>query len=168
MAWFDALRAQWRVPCPSSGEVVGLGLSAFRVIVRLPGPTHPPAFHVRFACPACEAAHVALMPQPVLDLAPLLDPLPPHHDLMVGRMSWAAEGVAKAWEMALRAGHWPLTFQCEHEHRAVGGWPSQLRELEPDRPQAPSRYLVSYDCPQCGRRGVEEWTCARLALQPLI
>lgn len=162
MGFFDPLMAAWRFGCPQSGEQVWAPLASFRRIERLAGPACPPAYQIRFMCGQCDDEHTALLTEHELDVAPVLQPVGAHHDLMLGRMDWQADGVAGLWELALRAHRWPLVLRCPRERAPVGAWPSVLHAIEPV--SAEGGYLVHYRCPRCERRGFEQWPLERLTL----
>lgn len=143
-----------------------MSLEHFRRLRRYQGPQHPPVWMIHFHCPSCLVLHPGLLEQGQLDLAPLQEPAGSYYDLMRGRNEWAASELAERWSRSLRAGRWPLTLYCQHEARLIGGWPSVLEELEPDREIQPVRFLVHYRCPQCHQPGAEEWPAARLRLLP--
>lgn len=168
MRSFDVLSGGWTARCPAGGQRGLVTLQAFRRVERLAGANAPPAFVVTYACgDGCGDEHQMLMSSPELDLQPVCEPLPPHFDLMTGRMDVAAEGGAALWARSVQRGRWPLTLACPH-HRggAVPGWPSCLRALEPDG--EPARWLmVHFRCPLCERRGAQQMRADRLALRPL-
>ncbi|MBA3366090.1 MAG: hypothetical protein H0U03_09950, partial [Actinobacteria bacterium] len=66
---YDILRQRYTFACPERDRV-GVALSAFRRIERLPGAAHPAVFSVRFAC-TCGAEHDGLVADDELDWAPL-------------------------------------------------------------------------------------------------
>ncbi len=165
-AAYDSLQAAWRLRCPQDPGGVLVSLDRFRSVSRLPGPARPPAFHVQFLCPACGGLHAALLAQGDLDCLPVTEMLPVHHDLMSGRADWEPGGLAGMWARSIAQGRWPLAFTCQRTGSLVGGWPSQLRALEPDRPGPDARaFLVHYECPACGQPGCEQWPHARLSLR---
>ena len=66
---YDGLTGHYTFACPVKGEV-HLPLSAFRVLERLPGASHPAIYKITFAC-ACGDEHEGLVAHDDLDWAPL-------------------------------------------------------------------------------------------------
>lgn len=166
MSSFDVLGGAWRLRCPQTRVAPLVGLTSFRSVQRLAGPVSPAAYQVRYACPLCDCDHDALLTEQQLDVAPVCEPMACHYDLMTGRMDWDGGVLAGMWAQSLRRRRWPLTLHCFTAGRAVGGWPSLLRALEPDRPSAPTSMLVTYRCPSCERTEALAMTASQLALRP--
>jgi predicted RNA-binding Zn-ribbon protein involved in translation (DUF1610 family) len=166
MAWYDVLHAGWRLRCPEADDLSLVGLVSFRRVSVFPGPTRPPAYQVDYCCPQCGDTHQALMTGPQLDLHPVLDPLPPHHDFQTGASDWDAGGLQALWAQSMRRKSWPLNLYCREHQRQVGGWPSLLRHLEPNAEQDVRSLLVHFDCPVCERREMVQMSPAQLSLTP--
>ena len=131
---FDALRNRFRFTCPVRDRAVERPLSAFREIDRLPGPAHPPAYRVRYACTACGGEHAALVSEYELDcaaVAPAGDAGGTFLNLQTGRREPVAGELADLAGGELRRGNWPWSFFCACEHDVRPGYPSHLRVLAP-------------------------------------
>jgi hypothetical protein len=163
---YDTIQVGWSLACVEQARRIVVRLDAFRELEELPGAVHPALFRVAYRCPACRGRHLALIAGGDLDVAPLREPPPPYYDPLLGHMTWDGDAVSELWLQSIRRHRWPLVFQCCAERRAVPGWPSALRVLEPDREERTSLYRVAYRCPSCGEPGCEEWAPARLSLVP--
>lgn len=133
------------LPCPAAQEAAPVRLLDFRSLEPFPGPQHPPAYQLRYACARCEDLHMSLMTQQQLDMLPLQTEAPDYYDLMVGRFV-SATSMRKSWMQSLLRNHWPLNLHCYRHCRRVGGWPSLLRSLAPVQP---GEVMVGFSCPSC-------------------
>jgi len=164
---FDAISGGWDAVCSESGSHGVLRLSAFRRLERLPGAARPPAHLVTYRChDGCGGHHTVLMSGEELDWRPISTGLPPHYDLMTGRMDQELDGGLGLWWRSMRAGHWPVTLRCERHATPVPAWPSCLRALEPDDEHRVSWLLVHYTCPLCERDGTQVMRPEALELVP--
>lgn len=157
--WWDVLQSAWRVAPPCSSATTSIQLTHFRSLTRLLGSESPPIWNIEIQCPACEDQHHILMNGTVLDWAPLMDPLPPHFDVLTQRMEWAADECSKKLELSLRQGNWPLQLRC-YRHGSIHGWPSLLQRIEPDN--RGERFLATHGCPHCSSTSLTEMTQSQL------
>lgn len=140
---YDALTASYTFACPRR-EQARVALSAFRLLERLPGASHPAVYGVRFDC-GCGDEHQGLVAHDDLDWAPLGANAGPFVDLMTARTGDAAVELLDAAATHLRAGEWPWSFYCYPEGRPRPVFPSSFVAVAPG-----DRWLgLAVRCPAC-------------------
>ncbi len=145
---YDALTASYTFSCPRR-EQARVALSAFRLLERLPGPSHPAVYGVRFDC-GCGDEHQGLVAHDDLDWAPLGANAGPFVDLMTARTGDAAAELLDTAATRLRAGEWPWSFYCYPEGRARPVFPSSFVAVAPG-----DRWLgLAVRCPACSALSV--------------
>jgi len=142
---YDGLTGRYTFACPAGGEVQ-LPLSAFRVLERLPGATHPAVFKVTFAC-ECGEEHDGLVAHDELDWAPLAGNDVSFLNLMTSKLEDAAEELLEQAASRIRAGAWPWSFFCYPEERPRPVFPSSFRALA----AGDQRLGLAVECPSCIR-----------------
>jgi hypothetical protein len=145
---YDALRSRYRFACPARGET-HVTLSAFRELERLPGPTHPAVYRIRFAC-RCGSDHVGFVTHDELDWAPLglADGL--FLNLMTSRLDSLGTEFGDLAARRIEAGEWPWSFFCYPEERTRPVYPSAFFVLAP----GDGGLGVAVRCPDCARVSV--------------
>jgi hypothetical protein len=126
---YDALTARYTFACPRR-EQAQVALSAFRLLERLPGPTHPAVYGIGFDC-WCGEEHPGLVSHDELDWAPLGGKAGAFVDLMTSRRVDAAEELLDAAAAHVRAGEWPWSFYCYPEGRPRPVFPSSFVAVAP-------------------------------------
>src|SRR3954453_14491176 len=147
---YDGLTGRYTFACPAGGEVQ-LPLSAFRVLERLPGATHPAVFKVTFAC-ECGEEHDGLVAHDELDWAPLAGNDVSFLNLMTSKLEDAAEELLEQAASRIRAGAWPWSFFCYPEERPRPVFPSAFKLLAPAA--SGDRVGLAVRCPSCGKVSV--------------
>jgi hypothetical protein len=145
---YDGLTGRYTFPCPARGEV-SLPLSAFRVLERLPGASHPAVYKITFACP-CGDGHEGLVTHDELDWAPLAGVESEFLNLMTAQLERVAEELLDVAATRIRAGEWPWSFFCYPEERSRPVFPSAFRALSGVEEQVG----VAVECPACARTSV--------------
>ena len=140
---YDALTARYRFACPRR-EHAQVALSSFRLLERLPGPTHPAVYGVRFDC-GCGEEHPGLVSHDDLDWAPLGGRAGQFVDLMTSRTLDIAAELRETAAAHLRAGEWPWSFYCYPEGRSRPVFPSSFVAVAPGE-----RWVgLAVRCPAC-------------------
>jgi hypothetical protein len=145
---YDGLTGRYTFACPVGGEV-RLPLSAFRVLERLPGASHPAVYKVTFAC-VCGDEHEGLVAHDELDWAPLGGIDAQFLNLMTAKVEDAAGELLELAAAHIRAGEWPWSFFCYPEERPRPVFPSSFRALA----AAEERVGLAVECPACSRTSV--------------
>ena len=147
---YDALTGRYTFACPRRGES-RVVLSAFRVVERLPGASHPAVYRIRFAC-GCGGEHVGLVTHDELDWAPLGlgDAAGSFLNLMTSRIEAVGAELADLAARRIEAGEWPWTFFCYAEERPQPVFPSAFFVLSP----GDGSVGVAVRCPFCARTSV--------------
>jgi len=145
---YDGLTGLYTFACPVRGEV-RLPLSAFRVLERLPGASHPAVFKVTFSC-ACGNEHEGLVAHDDLDWAPLAGSETAFLNLMTSKLEAAADELLELAAAHIRAGEWPWSFFCYPEERPRPVFPSSFRALA----AGGERLGLAVECPSCSRTSV--------------
>ena len=145
---YDGLTGQYTFPCPVRGEV-RLRLSAFRMLERLPGASHPAVYKVTFACP-CGGDHEGLVTHDDLDWAPIAGSDSPFLNLMTARLEQTVAELLDLAASQIRAGSWPWSFFCFPEDRPRPVFPSAFKLLS----AGPDRLGVAVECPSCAGTSV--------------
>jgi hypothetical protein len=145
---YDGLTGEYTFPCPVRGEV-RLRLSAFRMLERLPGASHPAVYKVTFAC-LCGEDHEGLVTHDDLDWAPIAGSDSPFLNLMTARLEQTVAELLDLAASQIRAGSWPWSFFCFPEDRPRPVFPSAFRLLAAGR----DRLGVAVECPSCTRTSV--------------
>jgi hypothetical protein len=145
---YDGLTGLYTFACPVRGEV-RLPLSAFRVLERLPGASHPAVFKVTFACD-CGSEHEGLVAHDDLDWAPLAGSDVAFLNLMTSKLETATDDLLELAAAHIRAGKWPWTFFCYPEERPLPVFPSSFRALAAGE----DRLGLAVECPACSRTSV--------------
>jgi hypothetical protein len=145
---YDGLTGLYTFACPVGGEV-RLPLSAFRVIERLPGATHPAVYKITFSC-GCGDEHEGLVAHDELDWAPLAGSDVSFVNLMTSKVEAAAGELLELAATHIRAGEWPWTFFCYPEERPRPVFPSSFRVLGGGE----ERIGLAVECPSCSRTSV--------------
>ena len=140
---YDWLSGRYTFGCPVAGEA-RVRLSRFRLLERLPGPSHPAVFRVTFACP-CGGEHDGLLSHDELDWAPLGTAAADFFNLMTRRLEPASDELLDQAARRIGAGHWPWSFFCYPEGRPRPVYPSAFRALAP----SDERLGVAVRCPDC-------------------
>ena len=146
---FDALKGTYTFSCPARGET-SVRLSAFRVLERLPGASHPAVYRVTFACP-CGEEHPGLVSHDELDWAPLgLGDDVGFLNLMTARIEAAGAELGDLAARRIQGGQWPWSFFCYPEERTRPVFPSAFFVLTPgDRSLG-----LAVRCPGCHKLSV--------------
>jgi hypothetical protein len=145
---YDGLTGQYTFPCPVRGEV-RLRLSAFRMLERLPGASHPAVYKVTFACP-CGGDHEGLVTHDDLDWAPIAGSDSPFLNLMTARLEQTVAELLDLAASQIRAGSWPWSFFCFPEDRPRPVFPSAFKLLAGGQ----DRLGLAVECPSCARTSV--------------
>jgi len=145
---YNGLTGLYTFACPVRGEV-RLPLSAFRVIDRLPGASHPAVFKVTFSC-ECEDEHEGLVAHDDLDWAPLAGVDVSFVNLMTSKLEAAAADLLELAAAQIRAGEWPWSFFCYPEDRPRPVFPSSFFLLAP----GDGSLGLAVRCPTCLRTSV--------------
>ena len=145
---YDGLTGLYTFACPVRGEV-RLPLSAFRVLERLPGASHPAVFKVTFSC-ACGNEHEGLVAHDDLDWAPLAGSETAFLNLMTSKLEAAADELLELAAAHIRAGEWPWSFFCYPEERPRPVFPSAFFLLAP----SDGSLGLAVRCPACQRTSV--------------
>ena len=141
---YDALTGKYAFRCPTRGEVA-VALSAFRVLVRLAGTSHPAVYHVRFACP-CGNEHDGLVSHDDLDWAPLgTTAVGSFRNLMTSRDDAVGTELTELSASRIGAGEWPWSFYCFLEARPRPVTPSAFALLAPGH----GSVGMAVRCPAC-------------------
>ena len=146
---YDPLTARFRFRCPAWGEPVGVRLSAFRTVERLPGSAHPALYQVYFSCP-CGEEHACLVAHGELDWAPIGPTEERFFNVMTGRLELAADELVEQSAGRIKRGSWPWCFFCYAEERPQPLFPSAFRLIAPDE----GRMVLAARCPACDRTSV--------------
>ena len=142
---YDALTSTYTFSCPSRGET-RVRLSAFRLLERLPGASHPAVFRIAFACP-CGDEHPGLVSHDELDWAPLGLTAGSFLNLMTSRIESLASELADLAATRIKSGDWPWTFFCYPEDRPRPVFPSAFFVLAPGNGEVG----LAVRCPACTR-----------------
>jgi hypothetical protein len=145
---YDGLTGRYTFACPVRGDV-RLPLSAFRVLERLPGASHPAVFKVTFCC-ECGEEHDGLVAHDELDWAPLAGSEVSFLNLMTSKLEDAAAELLEQAASRIRAGAWPWSFFCYPEERPRPVFPSSFRALTAGE----ERLGLAVECPACVRTSV--------------
>jgi hypothetical protein len=145
---YDGLTGRYTFPCPVRDEV-RLPLSAFRVLERLPGASHPAVYKITFSC-ECGDEHEGLVAHDELDWAPLAGSDASFLNLMTSKLEAAATELLELAAAQIRAGEWPWSFFCYPEERARPVFPSFFRALT----AGDNRLGLAVECPACTRTSV--------------
>ena len=119
---YDVFKGRYTFACPARGES-RVALSSFRRLERLPGPAHPVAYRVTFAC-SCGDEHDGLVSHDDLDWAPLGLGAGAFVNLMTSRVDDAAVELGDLAARRIEAGEWPWSFYCYLEGRPRPVYPS--------------------------------------------
>jgi len=153
---YDGLTGRYRFPCPARGDV-GVPLSSFRRIERLPGATRPAVYRVTFGC-ECGEEHEGLVTHTELDWEPLTAAESEFFNVMTRRLESVAGDLLDRAAGLIRAGCWPWSFVCYPEDRVRPTFPSAFRLLAPGA----DGVGVAIRCPSCLRTSVNLVTHAHL------
>jgi hypothetical protein len=145
---YDALTARYTFACPQR-EHAQVALSAFRLLERLPGATHPAVYGVRFDC-ACGEEHPGLVGHDDLDWAPLGGNAGRFVDLMTSRTADVGDELLELAAAHLKAGEWPWSFYCYPENRPRPVFPSSFVAVAPGE----TWLGLAVRCPACGALSV--------------
>ncbi|HWB55726.1 MAG TPA: hypothetical protein VG479_02185 [Gaiellaceae bacterium] len=145
---YDQLTGRYTFPCPRGGEI-GVRLSRFRTVERLPGAAHPAVYRVTFACD-CGEEHDGLVTHDELDWAPLAGSDAAFLNLMTARLESAAEELLDLAAGRIRAGDWPWSFFCYPEERSRPVYPSAFRLLGGGEEEVG----LAVECPSCSHTSV--------------
>jgi hypothetical protein len=149
---YDALTTRYTFSCPTLGET-HVRLSAFRVLERLPGATHPAVYRIWFEC-GCGDQHPGLVTHDELDWAPL--GLGEGDGAFVNLMTAKAEAVstelADLAARSIQGGRWPWSFFCYPEERPRPVFPSAFFLLAPG--QVEDTVGLAVRCPACARTSI--------------
>jgi hypothetical protein len=140
---YDALRSRYTFACPTRGES-HVTLSAFRELERLPGPSHPAVYRIRFAC-RCGDEHAGLVTHDELDWAPLGLAAGVFLNLMTSRLDSLGTEFGDLAARRIEAGEWPWSFFCYPEERPRPVYPSSFFMLTP----GDGGLGVAVRCPDC-------------------
>src|SRR5919202_1643269 len=140
---YDGLTGRYTFPCPARGEVK-LPLSAFRVLERLQGTSHPAVYKVTFSC-SCGEDHEGLVTHDELDWAPLSGTDASFVTLMTAHVEAAAAELLELAALRIRGGEWPWSFFCYPEERPRPVFPSAFRLLS----AGDQRIGDAVQCPAC-------------------
>jgi hypothetical protein len=153
---YDELTGRYTFSCPSRGEV-GVPLSEFRVLERLPGAAHPAVYKITFAC-GCGEEHEGLVTHDELDWAPLGGADTSFLNLMTARFESADLELIDRAARSIQAGTWPWSFFCYPEERSRPVYPSAFRVLSPGGGEVG----VAVRCPACTQTTVNVVTRAHV------
>jgi hypothetical protein len=145
---YDQLTGRYTFPCPRGGEV-GVRLSRFRAVERLPGAAHPAVYRITFACD-CGEEHDGLLAHDELDWAPLAGSDSAFLNLMTARLESAAEELLDLAAGRIRVGEWPWSFFCYPEERSRPVYPSAFRLLG----EGGEEVGLAVECPSCSYTSV--------------
>jgi hypothetical protein len=145
---YDQLTGRYTFPCPRGGEV-GVLLSRFRAVERLPGAARPAVYRITFACD-CGEEHEGLVTHDELDWAPLAGSHEAFLNLMTARLESAAEELLDLAAGRIRAGDWPWSFFCYPEERSRPVYPSAFRLLGGGE----EKLGLAVECPSCSYTSV--------------
>jgi hypothetical protein len=140
---YDALTSTYTFSCPAGGET-RVRLSAFRMLERLPGASHPAVYRISFACP-CGEEHVGLVSHDELDWAPLGLTAGSFLNLMTSRIESLGQELVDLAATRIKSGDWPWTFFCYPEERPRPVFPSAFLLLAP----ADGAVGLAVRCPVC-------------------
>jgi hypothetical protein len=144
----DVLTSTYRFSCPHKGETT-VRLSSFRQIERLPGPAHPVAYRILFAC-GCGEDHVGLATEAELDWQPLgLDAGTTFVNLMTSRRDDVSDDLLALALAKIEAGEWPWSFFCYLEKRSRPITPSAFVTVAPGMPARHGSVGLAVRCPVC-------------------
>lgn len=144
MSAADPLTGTYRMPCPAHGTAA-VRLSAFRLVDRLPGASHPAVYRVAFAC-GCGRDHLALVAHDDLDWAPLgLRSAGTFVNLMTSKSTALSDELRDLATTRIGRGEWPWSFFCYLEERLRPVTPSAFRLLA----AAERSVGVAVHCPVC-------------------
>jgi hypothetical protein len=145
---YDQLTGRYTFPCPRGGEV-GVRLSRFRAVERLPGAASPAVYRITFACD-CGEEHDGLLTHDELDWAPLAGSDSAFLNLMTARLESAAVELLDLAAGRIRAGDWPWSFFCYPEERSRPVYPSAFRLLG----GGGEELGLAVECPSCSYTSV--------------
>jgi hypothetical protein len=145
---YDQLTGRYTFPCPRGGEV-GVRLSRFRTVQRLPGAARPAVYQISFACD-CGDEHDGLLSHDELDWAPLAGSDAAFLNLMTARLESAAAELLDLAAGQIRAGEWPWSFFCYPEERSRPVYPSAFRLLGGGGEEVG----LAIECPSCSHTSV--------------
>jgi hypothetical protein len=145
---YDQLTGRYTFPCPRGGEV-GVRLSRFRAVERLPGAARPAVYRITFACD-CGDEHEGLVTHDELDWAPLAGSDAAFLNLMTARLESAAEELLDLAAGRIHAGDWPWSFFCYPEERSRPVYPSAFRLLG----GGDEELGLAVECPSCSYTSV--------------
>jgi hypothetical protein len=145
---YDGLTGRYTFACPVKGDV-RLPLSAFRLLDRLPGASHPAVFKVTFSC-ECGGEHEGLVAHDELDWAPIAGSDASFVNLMTSKVEPAAGELLELAAAHIRAGEWPWSFFCYPEELPRPVFPSSFRVLAAGE----ERVGLAVECPACARTSV--------------
>jgi hypothetical protein len=145
---YDGLTGRYTFACPVKGAV-GVPLSEFRMLERLPGASHPAVYKITFAC-ACGHEHEGLVTHEDLDWAPLGGSDMSFFNLMTARFESAARELLEQAASRINAGAWPWSFFCYPEEQLRPVFPSAFRVLS----AGTEGVGVAVACPACARTSV--------------
>jgi hypothetical protein len=145
---YDQLTGRYTFPCPRGGEI-GVRLSRFRAVERLPGAANPAVYRITFACD-CGEEHDGLVTHDELDWAPLAGSDATFLNLMTARLESAAEELLDLAAGRIRAGAWPWSFFCYPEERSRPVYPSAFRLLGGGGEEVG----LAVECPSCSYTSV--------------
>lgn len=141
---YDPLRSTFTFSCPHR-EHVRVPLSSFRSLGRLPGTSHPPVYHVEFAC-TCGGEHAGLVTQTELDWGHLGTTADlTFRNLMTSRDDALSDELTQTAAARIGAGEWPWSFFCWLENRPRPITPSALSLIAPGG----RLFGVAVECPAC-------------------
>lgn len=151
---YDALTARYTFACPR-WEQAQVALSSFRLLERLPGPSHPAVYGVRFDC-GCGDEHPGLVTHDDLDWAPLGAATElSFRNLMTSHDDSLATELTDLAAARIRAGVWPWSFFCLHEGRPRPMTPSALALVAPGAIQPrDGSFGIAVRCPGCSALSV--------------
>jgi hypothetical protein len=149
---YDALTTRYTFACPARGET-HVRLSAFRVLERLPGASHPAVYRIWFECP-CGDTHPGLVTHDDLDWAPLGlgEGLGEFVNLMTAKLETFASELSDLAVRSIQAGRWPWSFFCYPEERPRPVFPSSFFLLAPGT--ARDTVGVAVRCPVCEQTSI--------------
>jgi hypothetical protein len=147
---YDALTTRYVFSCPVRGEA-RVRLSDFRQLERLPGPSHPAVYRIRFSC-GCGGDHEGLVSHGDLDWAPINGVGGSFLNLMTARIESVAHELADLAARRISGGEWPWSFFCYPEERPRPVFPSAFSVLAPGG--RGNRIGVAVRCPVCAGTSV--------------
>lgn len=145
---YDQLTGRYTFPCPRGGEV-GVRLSGFRAVERLPGAANPAVYRITFVCD-CGDEHDGLLTHDELDWAPLAGSDSAFLNLMTARLESAASELLDLAAGRIRGGDWPWSFFCYPEERSRPVYPSAFRLLG----GGGEELGLAVECPACSYTSV--------------